>query len=77
MKRLLKSSILKSLTILLFFQDEKMDIVLIGALAGAVSGAIGYFLAGKFHGNEQGIKIYPLYSVTLFSTIVLAFKTWP
>lgn len=54
-----------------------MDIVLIGALAGAVSGAIGYFLAGKFHGNEQGIKIYPLYSVTLFSTIVLAFKTWP
>lgn len=54
-----------------------MNIVLIGAVAGAVSGAIGYFIASKFHGNDLGTKIYPLYSVTMFSTIILVFKTWP
>lgn len=44
---------------------------MLGALAGALSGALGFYLAGKFHGNEKGAKIYPLYSATFYGLIVL------
>lgn len=49
-----------------------MNIVMIGAVAGGVSGAVGYFLAGKFHGDEKGTQIYPIYAVALFGIAVLA-----
>ena len=51
-----------------------MNVVMIGAVAGGVSGAIGYFLAGKVHGTEKGNQIYPLYSVVLFGMVVTASK---
>lgn len=49
-----------------------MNIVMIGAVAGGVSGAVGYFLAGKFHGAEKVNQIYPLYAVSLFAIAVVA-----
>lgn len=51
-----------------------MNYLLVGAVAGGVSGAIGYFLAGKVHGVEKGQKIYPMYSATFFGVMVLASK---
>lgn len=47
---------------------------MIGALAGGVSGAFGHFLAGKFHGDEKGQKLYPVYSVTCFGLMILGSK---
>lgn len=47
---------------------------MLGALAGGVSGAFGFFLAGKFHGNDKGERLYPIYSATFFGLIVLATK---
>ena len=51
-----------------------MNYLMIGALAGGVSGAFGHFLAGKVHGNEKGEQIYPVYSVTFFGIMILASK---
>ena len=51
-----------------------MNYLMIGALAGGVSGAIGHFLAGKVHGDEKGQQIYPFYSVTFFGMMVLGAK---
>lgn len=51
-----------------------MNYLMIGALAGGVSGAFGHFLAGKVHGDEKGQKIYPVYSVTFFGIMVFASK---
>ena len=51
-----------------------MNILLIGALAGGLSGAFGHFLAGKFHGPQNGEKIYPLYAATFFGLMVLTAK---
>lgn len=51
-----------------------MNILMLGALAGGFSGAFGFFLAGKFHGNDKGEKLYPIYSATFFGLIVLATK---
>lgn len=45
---------------------------MIGAVAGGVSGAAGFFLAGRFHGEEQGEKLYPIYSLALFGMMILA-----
>ncbi len=53
---------------------KKMNYLMIGALAGGVSGAFGHFLAGKVHGDEKGQKIYPVYSVTFFGIMVFASK---
>ena len=49
-----------------------MNLLLMGALAGGLSGAFGHFLAGKLHGPQKGEKIYPLYAATFFGLIVLA-----
>ena len=51
-----------------------MNYLMIGAIAGGVSGAFGHFLAGKVHGEEKGQKIYPAYSVTFFGLMVLGAK---
>ncbi|MEA9358180.1 hypothetical protein SHI21_18240 [Bacteriovorax sp. PP10] len=51
-----------------------MNNLMIGAVAGGLSGAVGHFLAGKFHGNEKGQKIYPVYSATFFGLMVLGAK---
>ena len=51
-----------------------MNIVILGAMAGGISGAVGYFLAGKVHGSEKGNELYPLYAVALFCTAVLINK---
>ncbi|TDP52164.1 hypothetical protein C8D79_2814 [Bacteriovorax stolpii] len=51
-----------------------MNLLMLGALAGGFSGAFGFFLAGKFHGNDKGEKLYPIYSATFFGLIVLATK---
>jgi hypothetical protein len=51
-----------------------MNYLLIGAVAGGVSGAFGHFLAGKVHGEEKGQKIYPAYSATFFGLMVLGSK---
>ena len=51
-----------------------MNYLVIGAVAGGVSGAIGHFLAGKVHGDEKGQKVYPMYSATFFGMMVLASK---
>jgi hypothetical protein len=50
------------------------NIILIGAMAGGASGAVGYFLAGKVHGDEKINQLYPLYSVIFFGLFVLATK---
>lgn len=47
---------------------------MLGALAGGFSGAFGYFLAGKFHGNEKGETLYPVYAVAFFGIMVTAAK---
>lgn len=51
-----------------------MNYYMIGAVAGGLSGAFGHFLAGKFHGEEKGQKIYPVYSATFFGLMVLGAK---
>ncbi len=51
-----------------------MNYLMIGAVAGGISGAAGHFLAGKFHGDEKGEKIYPVYSATFFGLMVLGAK---
>lgn len=51
-----------------------MNYLMIGAVAGGVSGAFGHFLAGKVHGDEKGQKIYPVYSATFFGLFVLGAK---
>nr|BDT28351.1 hypothetical protein BHI3_18170 [Bacteriovorax sp. HI3] len=51
-----------------------MNLLMLGALAGGFSGAFGFFLAGKFHGNDKGERLYPIYSATFFGLIVLATK---
>jgi hypothetical protein len=43
---------------------------MLGAIAGGVSGAVGYFIAGKFHGDEKVTQIYPIYAVILFGIAV-------
>ncbi len=53
---------------------KKMNIILIGALAGGFAGAFGFFLAGKVHGNEKGEQLYPLYAATFFGLLVLSAK---
>ena len=45
---------------------------MLGALLGGVSGAAGYFMAGKFHGDEKVTQIYPIYAVILFGITVAA-----
>lgn len=51
-----------------------MNYLMIGAVAGGLSGALGHFFAGKFHGDEKGQKIYPVYSATFFGLMVLGAK---
>jgi hypothetical protein len=51
-----------------------MTLVMIGAVAGGVSGAAGYFVAGKFHGEEKVETLYPLYAAALFVVMVVATK---
>ena len=51
-----------------------MNLLMLGALAGGFSGAFGFFLAGKLHGNDKGERLYPIYSATFFGLIVLATK---
>ena len=49
-----------------------MNLLMLGAVAGGVSGAAGFFLAGRFHGEEKGEKIYPLYALSFFGLMILA-----
>lgn len=51
-----------------------MNSLMIGAVAGGLSGAFGHFIAGKFHGEDKGEKIYPIYAASFFGLIVLAAK---
>ena len=51
-----------------------MNLLMLGALAGGFSGAVGFFLAGRFHGEEKGGKIYPVYAVSFFGLMVMAAK---
>lgn len=55
-----------------FFQDEKMGLLMLGAVAGGVSGAAGYFIAERFHDEEKIETIYPMYAAALFIAIVIA-----
>ena len=48
--------------------------LLLGAVAGGLSGAFGHFLAGKFHGDEKGERVYPLYAAIFFGLMVLTAK---
>lgn len=54
-----------------------MNLLVLGALAGGLSGAIGFFLAGRFHGEEKGEKLYPVYSASFFGLMILASKFIP
>lgn len=49
-----------------------MNLLMLGAVAGGVSGAAGYFIAGKFHDEEKIETIYPMYAAALFIAIVIA-----
>ena len=51
-----------------------MNLLVLGALAGGLSGAVGFFLAGRVHGEEKGEKLYPVYSVSFFGIMILAAK---
>jgi hypothetical protein len=51
-----------------------MNLVMLGALAGGVSGAAGYFLAGKFHEEEKIETLYPVYAIVFFCTIIISAK---
>lgn len=48
-----------------------MELLLVGALAGGASGALGYFTASKFHQKDLVERIYPLYSLIFFVTLVV------
>ncbi len=54
-----------------------MNIVMIGAVAGGISGAVGFFFASKVHGDEKGNQLYPIYAVTIFAALVLTSKLLP
>ena len=53
---------------------KKMNLIFIGALAGGLSGALGFLIAGKFHGTEKREHIYPLYSATFFGLFLLTIR---
>ncbi|MBC7714230.1 MAG: hypothetical protein H7177_12880 [Rhizobacter sp.] len=53
------------------------NVILLGALGGGMSGAAGYFLAEKVHGNEKVNDLYPVYAVILFGLVVIASKFLP
>lgn len=48
-----------------------MNLLIIGAVAGGLSGAAGYFLAEKIHGKERIEAIYPAYAAALFIALVI------
>ena len=54
-------------------QDEGpiMELILLGALAGGCSGALGHLTASKIHEKEKAEKIYPLYALVFFSILVV------
>ena len=49
-----------------------MNLLMLGALAGGVSGAAGYFVAERFHDQEKIDTIYPMYAAAFFIAIVIA-----
>jgi hypothetical protein len=69
-----KNPLRLNLNIKKLFQDEKMTLVMLGAVAGGVSGAAGYFVAGKIHKEEKAESLYPLYAAALFVVMVVASK---
>lgn len=48
-----------------------MELLLVGAIAGSASGALGYFTASKFHQKDLAERIYPLYSLVFFIALVV------
>lgn len=50
---------------------------MLGAMAGGVSGAAGYFFADKVHGSEKVNQIYPVYAVIFFGLVVQVSKLLP
>ena len=48
-----------------------MELILLGALAGGCSGALGHLTASKIHEKEKAEKIYPLYALVFFSILVV------
>ena len=51
-----------------------MNLLMLGAVAGGFSGAFGYLVADKIHGEEKVKTIYPVYAVSLFGLMILATK---
>jgi hypothetical protein len=54
-----------------------MNVLMLGAVAGGFSGAFGYFLAGRVHGEEKVETLYPVYAVIFFGAMVAAAKFLP
>ncbi len=48
-----------------------MELLLVGAIAGGASGALGYFTASKFHQKDLVERIYPIYSLIFFVALVV------
>lgn len=51
-----------------------MTNIIVGAIAGGVAGAVGYFLANKFHNKEKAKTLYVVYMMAIFfplNTILL------
>ena len=49
-----------------------MEQILLGAIAGGFSGALGHFTAGKIHDKDKAQKIYPIYSSIIFVILIAA-----
>lgn len=43
-----------------------MTNIIIGAIAGGVAGAVGYFLANKFHNKDKAKTLYVVYMMAIF-----------
>ena len=53
------------------------NVLMIGAMAGGVSGAAGYLLADKVHGSEKVNQLYPVYAVIFFGLLIVTSKFLP
>lgn len=47
-----------------------MNLILLGALAGGCSGALGHLAASKIHEKDLAERIYPLYAFIFFAILV-------
>lgn len=57
-----------------FSGRKEMSLLLLGAVAGGASGALGYITAEKIHSKDLVEQYYPLYSLVFFSILIVCAK---